>query len=234
MGQTPGVDEPKQPELPVGPEVPRAPASAPRARRIDGRYIALEPLDPAAHAGPLWRAAHDGSAEADRAWTYMGYGPFAEPAEMRSWLEGLEGSDDPLFLVVEGPSGPVGMAAFMNVDTAMRRIELGNIWYAPVALRTEANTETVALMLAEAFDRLGYRRVEWKCDALNERSRAAAIRLGFTFEGVFRQHMVIKGRHRDTAWYAMIDTEWPAARKAFERWLDAEPDERPPLASLRP
>jgi RimJ/RimL family protein N-acetyltransferase len=115
----------------------------------------------------------------------------------------------------------------------MRRIELGNIWYAPRAQRTGANTETIYLLLREAFDELGYRRVEWKCNALNARSRGAAERLGFTFEGVFRQHMVVKGRNRDTAWYSMLDTEWPSARDAFERWLATPVDARPSLASLR-
>jgi RimJ/RimL family protein N-acetyltransferase len=121
----------------------------------------------------------------------------------------------------------------MNVDLTMRHLELGNIWYGPSAQRTEANTEVTFLMLEEAFERLGHRRVEWKCDALNARSRAAALRLGFTFEGVFRQHMVIKGRNRDTAWFAMLDHEWPAARAAFERWLAADPGARPSLQSLR-
>jgi RimJ/RimL family protein N-acetyltransferase len=105
----------------------------------------------------------------------------------------------------------------------MRHLELGNIWYSPRAQRTRANTESVYLMLREAFDMLGNRRVEWKCDALNARSRAAAERLGFTFEGIFRQHMIIKGRNRDTAWYSMLDREWPAVRANVERWLDEDP-----------
>jgi RimJ/RimL family protein N-acetyltransferase len=163
----------------------------------------------------------------------MPYGPFRDPDEMRAWLEGLSGSADPLFLVASGPGGPLGMASFLNADTAMRHVELGHIWFAPAAQRTEANTEVAYLMLKEAFDVLGHRRVEWKCDALNERSRAAALRLGFTFEGIFRQHMVIKGRNRDTAWFAMLDGEWPPASAAFERWLAADPSARPPLASMR-
>jgi RimJ/RimL family protein N-acetyltransferase len=195
--------------------------------------VALEPVDREAHAEVLWRASHDGSAEGDRVWTYMPYGPFADAGEMRAWIGGVAGADDPLFLSVLGPDGPCGMASFMNVDLAMRHLELGNIWYAPAAQRTEANTEVAFLMLEKAFERLGHRRVEWKCDALNGRSRAAALRLGFTFEGVFRQHMVIKGRNRDTAWFSMLDREWPAARAAFERWLAAEPSDRPSLASLR-
>jgi RimJ/RimL family protein N-acetyltransferase len=130
-------------------------------------------------------------------------------------------------------AGPVGMAAFMNIVPEHRRLEIGHIWYAPSAQRTEANTEAAYLMMREAFDELGYRRVEWKCDALNERSRAAALRLGFAFEGVFRKHMIVRGRSRDSAWFSLLDAQWPAARAALERWLDADPERRPPLASLR-
>ena len=231
MGQTPCV-EPLA-ELSIGPPVEGGPARPPDRRPLRGRYVGLEPVDPLAHAEALWSSAHDGGPVAARMWTYMPYGPLADAAEMRAWLESLAGSDDPLFFSVIGPGGPCGMAAFMNVDPAMRHLELGNIWYAPAAQRTEANTEVAFLMLREAFERLGHRRVEWKCDALNERSRAAALRLGFTFEGVFRQHMVIKGRNRDTAWFAMLDHEWPAARGAFERWLAADPAERPSLVALR-
>jgi len=166
-------------------------------------------------------------------WTYMPYGPFAGAAELRAWISSVATSEDPLFLVVVGPTGPLGMASFLNVDTGMRRLELGHIWYVPAAQRTEANTEATYLMLRESFEELGHRRVEWKCDALNERSRAAALRLGFAFEGVFRQHMIVKGRNRDTAWFSMLDREWPAARSAFERWLDADPPSRASLASLR-
>jgi RimJ/RimL family protein N-acetyltransferase len=220
-------------DLPVGPSVAGAPGRLPVRRALRGRFVSLEPVDAGAHADALWRAAHDGSEEAARLWVYMPYGPFTDPSEMRSWIASLESSRDPLFLAVVGPGGPIGMASFLNADPAMRRIELGHIWYAPSAQRTEANTEAAYLMLRESIERLGHRRVEWKCDALNERSRAAALRLGFTFEGVFRQHMIVKGRNRDTAWFSMLDGEWPAARAAFERWLAAERELRPPLASLR-
>lgn len=220
-------------EPPLGPLVKGGPARGPRPRPLEGRYVRLELLDPASHAGPLWRAAHDGSPEAGHLWTYMPYGPFEDADEMRAWLDGLVGSGDPLFLVAIGPGGPCGMASFMNADAAMRHVELGHIWLAPAAQRTEANTEVAYLMLREAFEELGHRRVEWKCDALNERSRAAALRLGFTFEGIFRRHMVVKGRNRDTAWFSMLDDEWPGARDALERWLTTDPAARPPLASLR-
>ena len=231
MGHTPCVDPPA--ELPIGPPVQGGSARPPGRHRLQGRYVALEPVDPGAHTEALWRVAHDGSPAADEVWTYMPYGPFADAAEMGAWLGAMDGSDDPLFLAILRPEGPCGMAAFMNVDLTMRHLELGNIWYGPSAQRTEANTEVTFLMLEEAFERLGHRRVEWKCDALNARSRAAALRLGFTFEGLFRQHMVIKGRNRDTAWFAMLDHEWPAARAAFERWLVADPGARRSLQSLR-
>ena len=165
----------------------------------------VRPLDPEADAETLWDVSHDGSAQADRLWTYM-YDPFADRAAMRAWLDGCAASSDPLFMtVVSRAVGPVGMAAFMNVVSEHRRLEIGHIWYAPSAQRTEANTEAAYLMLREAFDELGYRRVEWKCDALNERSRAAALRLGFTFEGVFRKHMIVRGRSRDSAWFSLLD-----------------------------
>ena len=195
--------------------------------------MTLVPVDPGTDAEPLWRATHDGSDAAEAVWTYLAYGPFADVGAMRAWLETLVPSEDPLFLTVHTDAGPSGVVSFMNVDPEMRHLELGHIWYAPRAQRSDANTETVFLMLREAFEQLGHRRVEWKCDALNARSRAAAERLGFTFEGVFRQHMIVKGRNRDTAWYSMLDGEWPNARDAFERWLSAPAGERPPLASLR-
>jgi RimJ/RimL family protein N-acetyltransferase len=218
--------------LPIGEPVVPASALPPGRGVRTGRFVRLAPVRPA-HAEVLWRAAHDGSEEASRMWTYLAYGPFADAEEMRSWISSVAPSEDPLFLVVEGEAGPLGMVSYLNADTTMRRIELGHIWYAPSAQRTEANTEAAYLMLAESFDELGYRRVEWKCDALNARSRAAAIRLGFTFEGVFRQHMVVKGRNRDSAWFSMLDREWPLVRAAFERWLELDPAARPSLDALR-
>jgi RimJ/RimL family protein N-acetyltransferase len=219
------------PEMPVGEPVDGVDARRPPPRSLEGRFVTLVPLEPPRHAEPLWRAAHDQSPEASRMWTYMPYGPFGDVAGMRSWMDGIAGSTDPMFLTVLAGTErePIGMASYLNIDTAMRRIELGHIWYALRAQRSEANTETAFLMMRAAFDDLGYRRVEWKCDALNERSRAAALRLGFTFEGVFRRHMIVKGRNRDTAWFSVTDAEWPVVRSALERWLEA----RRPLASLR-
>jgi len=212
-------------ERPVGEPVETRLARPPARAALDGRFVSLVPVDPAAHGHGLFESSHDGSEEAARMWTYLPYGPWPDEAGMRGWLDLLPGSGDPLFLtVIERSTGdPVGIVTFMRVDAAMRHLELGNIWYSPRAQRTRANTESVYLMLREAFDELGHRRVEWKCDALNARSRAAAERLGFTFEGVFRQHMIIKGRNRDTAWYSMVDHEWPDVRTNFERWLAEDP-----------
>jgi RimJ/RimL family protein N-acetyltransferase len=129
---------------------------------------------------------------------------------MGDWLAGCAASVDPLFLAVvrRESSEPIGMVSFLNIEPAHRRLELGHIWYAPEWQRGRANREAVELMLGAAFERWGYRRVEWKCDALNERSRRAALRLGFLYEGLFRQHLIVKGRNRDTAWYSMTDEEW--------------------------
>jgi len=207
----------------VGPPVDGGPATTPPAVAIEGRHVRMEPIAPS-HAPGLYARSH--AAPEDAAiWTYMPYGPFADAGEMARWVTTCVGSSDPLFFaIVERASGaPVGMASLLNVDTAMRRLELGHIWYARDAQRGRANTETAYLLLREAFDVWGYRRAEWKCDALNARSRAAAERLGFTFEGVFRQHMIVKGRNRDTAWFAMLDGEWPRRRAAMEDWLEAEP-----------
>lgn len=220
-------------ELPIGERVVATPARGPRREELRGRFVSLVPVDPEAHAPGLFHASHDGSEEAARVWTYLPYGPWSDEAGMRTWLDLLPASEDPLFLTVidRASDDPVGIVTFMSIDPAMRRLELGNIWYAPRAQRTRANTEAVYLMLREAFDELGHRRVEWKCDALNARSRSAAERLGFTFEGVFRQHMIIKGRNRDTAWYALTDGEWPKVRGHIERWLDA-PDPPPSLRRM--
>jgi RimJ/RimL family protein N-acetyltransferase len=199
---------------PVGPRTVAAPTREP----LRGRFVTLEPIDPGRHAAGLFAAGH-GSPQAEALWTYLPYGPFVDEAEMRAWLETLPRSSDPLFFAVIRDGRPVGMTSFLNVETAMRRVELGHIWFGPAAQRTEANTEAAFLMLDRSFAE-GFRRVEWKCDALNARSRAAAERLGFVFEGVFRQHMVVKGRNRDTAWFAITDADWPEVKAAHLRFLE--------------
>ena len=208
--------------LPVGETVEIRAADPPSTAPMEGRFVRLVPVE-SGHATALFEASQ-GDETTEAMWTYMPYGPFADEAQMRSWLEGIAGSDDPrFFTVIDLATGdPVGVVSYLNIVAPDRRIELGHIWYVPAAQGGRANTETAYLLMRRAFDELGYRRVEWKCDALNARSRAAAERLGFTFEGVFRQHMIVKGRNRDTAWFSITDTEWPARRAAIETWLAAD------------
>jgi RimJ/RimL family protein N-acetyltransferase len=196
---------------------PRPPRSP-----MEGRFCRVEPIDPARHAADLYAAYlldEDG-----RNWTYLPYGPFVRFEEYRDWLERAAASDDPLVhCIIDGRGGrAVGVASFMRIDPAAGVIEVGGINYAPPLQRTPAATEAMYLMMRRVFDELGYRRYEWKCDSLNAPSRAAAPRLGFQYEGMFRQATVYKTRNRDTCWFSILDTEWPALKSAFERWLDRE------------
>lgn len=212
---------PSASDPPVGDIVSKAdPARPPDRRVFAGRYIALEPIDPVRH-GPSLHACSHGTPEREQLWTYMSYGPFESLDAMQTLLRKQADLPDPTFYAVIdiARASAIGVVSFLNCVPAMRSIELGHIWYAPEVQRTKVNTEAVYLMLCHAFDELGYRRVEWKCNALNERSRQAARRLGFEFEGLFRQHMIIKARNRDTAWYAMLDRDWPAIKRNMERWL---------------
>jgi len=185
---------------------------------LAGRYCRLEPLDAARHADALYDA---NSADVEgRMWTYLPYGPFADLAAYRAWAGGAAASGDTLFFAITDPATgqATGIAAYLRIEPRFGSVEVGHLAYAPALQRTRAATEAMYLMMKRAFD-LGYRRYEWKCNALNAASRAAAQRLGFSFEGVFRQHLTVKGRNRDTAWYAVLDREWPALRQAFEQWL---------------
>ena len=197
-----------------------SPGRVPGGDPLVGKTVLLERVDASRDSPALFEATHGDSADPGQ-WTYMAYGPFADQQSMRGWMETVQELTDPLFMVVRdvATSAPLGMVSFLNIVADHRRLELGNIWYVPAAQRTSANTETIYLMLRESFEALGYRRVEWKCDALNARSKAAATRLGFSFEGVFNQHIVVKGRNRDTAWFAMLDSDWPAIKENFERVL---------------
>jgi RimJ/RimL family protein N-acetyltransferase len=191
-------------------------APPPPARRaIAGRYVRLEPLDPA-HAAAL----HAAGADDDAIWDYLPYGPFTA-AEHANWVAGAAASDDPLFLALVDPATgqPGGVAALMRITPEAGTIEVGHIRLMAPLRRSRAASEAVFL-LAETVFALGYRRFEWKCDALNLPSRRAAERFGFSHEGVFRQHMVVKGRNRDTAWFAMTDRDWTGLRAAFRHWLD--------------
>ena len=205
----------------------------PQKRNYKGKFITLSPVNPQTDVAKLYECSH-GSDVKEQIWTYMSYGPFDGIHDMQIWLEEGAESEDPLFFTVHHIESKqrVGMVSFLNIVSDMRRLELGHIWYSPDFQRSNVNTETIYLMLCEAFDRLKYRRVEWKCDSLNERSRAAALRLGFNFEGIFRQHMIIKGRNRDTAWYSMLDSEWAAIKENMEIWLYRNPDQQLSLTAL--
>ena len=203
-------------DLPIGPMVDAHAAPRPARVELKGRYTALVPLQDS-HAGALWDALRAGP---DSLWLYMGDGPYADAASFAEGIAKKAASEDPLFyaIVVDGVAN--GYASLMRIDTANRVIEVGNIMYSPSLQRTPAATEAMYLLARYVFEDLGYRRYEWKCNSHNEPSRKAAVRLGFSYEGLFRQHMIIKGRNRDTAWFSMLDGEWPERKRAFEAWLD--------------
>lgn len=212
----------KAPDRPVGPKVDPLPAGTrPDGRPLFGRYVLLEHVSPVKHGRDLYNSFAQSDPEGDL-WTYMAYGPFDNFEEFNAWLGAREASVDPFFYAyVPKTSGKAsGMGSFMRQDVANGVIEIGNIWLSPGMQRTREATESIYLMMRHGFEDLGVRRLEWKCDALNAASRRSAERFGFTFEGIFRQHYIVKGRNRDTAWYCMIDSEWRRARQAFEKWLD--------------
>lgn len=198
------------------------PVEAPRRVSLQGERVVVRPMDAAADAEPFFVATHPPAAE-EEIWRYMFDGPYESATEMRQAMEWTESVDDPLFFTIlpHTDERPLGRAAYMRIEPGHGVIEIGGIIFAPELQRTAA-TEAIYLMVRHAFDELGYRRVEWKCDALNEVSRRAAARFGFTYEGTFRRHMVIKGRNRDTAWFAITDEEWPQVRTGFEAWLAPE------------
>jgi len=205
---------------PIGPPLPNwKPPPAPPREPLEGRFCRLEPLDIQRHSAPVY-AANSADAEG-KLWTYMAYGPFATLAEYRAWMAGKCLGDDPLFFaIIDKANGqPVGVASYLRITPAAGSIEVGHLLFSPRLQRKPAATEAMFLMMQGAFE-LGYRRYEWKCDALNAASRAAAQRLGLSFEGVFRNATVYKGRSRDTAWFAAIDSDWPALKAAFYEWLD--------------
>jgi RimJ/RimL family protein N-acetyltransferase len=205
-------------DQPIGPIVDATPAERPGPARLEGRRCRIEKLDPARHGDALWQSVKG----ADRIWTYMAYGPFPDGPAFAEWLDGRAAMLDPYsYAVVDAVTGwASGIVTLMEIRPAMRVIEIGNIVYSPRLQRSAMATEAQYLAARHVFEELGYRRYEWKCNALNAPSMRAARRLGFKFEGIFRQHMIVKGRNRDTAWFAMTDGDWPAAKQAFERWLD--------------
>jgi RimJ/RimL family protein N-acetyltransferase len=224
---------------PVGAPVPGWTARPlPPRTPLSGRFCTVEPLAPERHTAQLFAAF----AEDDgRMWTYLPRGPFATADEYRQWAEGAARLDDPLtHAIIDNATGQaVGTAAYMRIDAASGVIEVGSITYSPRLQRRPAATEAMYLMMRRVFDELGYRRYEWKCHSLNMRSRAAALRLGFQYEGLFRQATLTRGRNRDTMWFSVIDRDWPGLRAAFEGWLDpanfdAAGRQHRSLASFRP
>jgi RimJ/RimL family protein N-acetyltransferase len=205
---------------PIGPRVDGPPARRPIRTTLPGRVATLAPLDPQLHGSALYEWIQGEAGE--RVWQYLFEGPFADRAAFDVHLKRIAASEDPLFFaILDNASGSaVGYASYMRIEPVHRVIEVGSILYTPRLQQTTLATEAMYLMARHVFDDLGYRRYEWKCNALNAPSRRAALRFGFTFEGIFRQHMIVKGRNRDTAWFSMLDSEWPARKANFERWLD--------------
>ena len=225
-------------DFPIGAPVPRWTARpAPPRTPMQGRFCRVEPLDPARHAEELF-AANQRDVEG-RNWTYLGVDAPATLDGYVAWLRKMTAGEDPLFhaIVDQATGKPVGVATYMRIDRANGVIEVGNINYSPLLQRKPAATEAMFLMMARVFDELGYRRYEWKCDSHNAPSRAAAARLGFQYEGLFRQAIVYKGRNRDTCWFSIIDSEWPALKRAYGLWLapgnfDAQGGQKRGLAEL--
>lgn len=210
-------------DRPVGAQVAGwEPRPRPPRLAMDGRTCRLEPLEPIRHGADLHSA---NAADRDGAmWAYLPYGPFADEAAYIDWVKNTALSEEPVFFaIIDRESGKaVGVASYLRIDPVNGSVEVGHVAYAPALQRTVAATEAQFLMMKRAFDELGYRRYEWKCNALNAGSMRAAERLGFTYEGTFRQAAVVKGRNRDTAWFSLLDGEWPSVRAGFAAWLDPE------------
>ena len=225
---------------PLGDQLDWRPVAAPGRGPLRGEHVLLRAVEAGVDAGPLYAASHPPAADGS-VWTYLPDGPYASVAELHTWLERASRSEDPLFFTIARlpEQTPSGVCSFLRIKPEHGAIEIGHIWFGAELQRTTAATEAIYLLARHAFDELGYRRLEWKCNALNAASRRAAERFGFTFEGVFRNHQVIKGRNRDTAWYAIVDADWPPIREAFEAWLapenfDADGRQRRSLRDVMP
>ncbi|MDX1401116.1 MAG: GNAT family protein [Kiloniellales bacterium] len=218
--------EPKENERPHRRLLTRAPVEShavrPESRQISGRWGSLHPLRPCEQVEDLYALSHT-PASGPELWEYLPYGPFADLNEMRSWMDDCAASSDPLFYAIADETGRLsGMASYLRIDPKNGSIEMGHIWLSPAIQKSRSGTEALYLMMRHAFDDLGYRRLEWKCNAMNEASRRAARRFGFRYEGTFYRNMIVKGLNRDTAWYAILLDDWPAIREAFETWLSPE------------
>lgn len=198
-------------------------ALVPARTTLTGTSVQLEPLDAAKHATALYRAGHD-SEEGLRIWDYLTTGPWPDEAAYSAVLRQQTASFDPIFYAVRALDGDrvCGQTSYLDIDAGNGVIEIGNIWFGPELQRTRGSTEALFLMLCYAMDDLGYRRMQWRCNSLNQRSRHAARRLGFRFEGIFYNHLIFKGKNRDTTWYSILDDEWPEVRAKIEQWLSPD------------
>jgi RimJ/RimL family protein N-acetyltransferase len=225
-------------DLPLGEELDWKPAKTPGRAVLRGTHVLVRPLDAANDAALLFSVSHPPDGD-PTIWTYLPDGPYGSPDDLHQMLRWAETSEDPLYFALcrLPDEQPLGLASYLRIEPRQGVIEIGHIWFGVPLQRTTAASEAIYLLARHAFEDLGYRRLEWKCNALNAASRRAAERFGFTFEGVFRKHMVVKGRNRDTAWYAITDEQWPAIRRGFEAWLspanrDGEGRQRRALGEL--
>lgn len=204
----------------INPALHWTPRQFPPKIILKGKYVTLEPIN-SSHAHELYQLNHNSESD-QRLWDYMPYGPFTQD-QFINWVDQISQQQDPQFYAIlsNQTQKPVGFMSYLRITPKDGVIEVGNIAYSHLMQRSPSSTEAAYLLIKNAFD-LGYRRVEWKCNALNERSKAAALRLGFTYEGTFRKHMVVKDMNRDTAWFSIIDEDWPKCHTALEKWLDAE------------
>lgn len=225
-------------DLPLGAELDWTPVKPPPREPLHGSHVLLRPVDAATDAEPLYAVSHPPDGD-PAIWTYLPDGPYDDPDHLRQMLTWAETSADPHYftLVRLADERPLGIASYLRITPELGVIEIGHIWFGGPLQRTTAATEAIYLLAAHVFDDLGYRRLEWKCNSLNAASRRAAERFGFSFEGVFRNHQIVKGRNRDTAWYAITDDDWPAIRTGFAAWLapenfDAAGRQKRPLGDL--
>jgi len=225
-------------DLPLGPKLDYKPARHPRRAPLRGSHVLIRPVDADADAEPLYAVSHPPDGD-PAIWTYLPDGPYESPEQLRRMLAWAQETEDSVYFALARllDERPAGVASYQRITPEHGVIEIGHIWLGAPLQRTTAATEAIYLLARHAFDEHGYRRLEWKCNALNAASRRAAERFGFRFEGIFRNHMVVKGRNRDSAWYAITDEDWPPIRAGFEAWLrpenfDGEGVQKRPLGEL--
>ena len=214
--------EAPQPQ-PLGEEVDWTPAQRPTNDPLRGSYVLARPFIPDTDSQPLYAASHPPTGDL-ATWTYLPDGPYESAEHLRGTLQWATTAEEAVYFALAplAEERPLGMAAYLRITPEFGVIEIGHVWFGTGLRRTTAATEAIYLLVRNAIEELGYRRVEWKCNALNAASRKAAERFGFTFEGVFRKHQIVKGRSRDTAWYAITDDRWPTIRSGFDAWLAPE------------